>query len=321
MHYYHAYGLNLRSDFPLPELIPGGDGADLYIQQGQVDLPAMENSHIPRQGIEAWFGGTVAEAYLHWPGVAKFRATGGDRLVVEPTAAAIDRQILSLFILSEALGLILHQRDLLLIHASAIQVGNQAVIFVGVPGAGKSTTAAAFAQAGYTVLADDMVAVDVPAAGEIVVLPAFPQVKVWPPSLVGLGYDTSTLEPLFPGSSKRVIRDFEDFPTEAIPLTHIFFIEKDDQGDGFTAIPLPGMKAMLDISIYFSCPQGLMQGAAQARHFRQCSQIIQQVGIWTLQRPRNFQTLQQFVDNIESFLADCQQQRQGTPVLQGAAHG
>ena len=241
-------------------------------------------------------------------------------LLSRPTESAIERQILGLFILSEALGLILHQRDLLLIHASAIQVGDQAVIFVGVPGAGKSTTAAAFAQAGYTVLSDDMVAVDVTPNGEIVVLPAFPQVKVWPPSLVGLGYDTSTLQPLFPGSPKRVIRDFEDFPTEAVPLTHIFFIEKDDIDSGFQAVPLTGMKAMLDISIYFSCPQDLMQGASQARHFRQCSQIIQNVGVWTLQRPRNFPKLKQFVGNIETFLAECQRQRQA-PVLQGVAYG
>ncbi|MEM9219823.1 MAG: hypothetical protein AAGD25_36535 [Cyanobacteria bacterium P01_F01_bin.150] len=313
MYFYYAYGLNIRSDFALPELIPGGNGSDLYIQQGAVDLPNMENSRIPRQGIEAWFGGTVTEAYLHWPGVVKFLAVGGDRLIVDPTGHAMEHQILSLYILSEALGLILHQRHLLLIHASAVLVGDRVILFAGYPGAGKSTTAAAFAQAGYPVLSDDMVAIDVsfaPSASEprAAVLPAFPQVKIWPASIEGLGYDSTKLDRLFPNSPKRVIRQFEPFPLQAQPLAHIFFLEPSDD---FSLTPMRGHQAVLTLTKFFSCPNALLQGAALARHFQQCSQILKHVGIWTLTRPESFQQLHRFVDQIEPFLDDIAKQKTG----------
>ncbi|MDJ0798464.1 MAG: hypothetical protein QNJ51_16860 [Calothrix sp. MO_167.B12] len=317
MYFYQAYSLNIRSDFSLPELPSSNSGSDLYIQQGQVDLPAMEGSNIPRQGIEAMFGGTVAEAYLYWPGVAKFMATGGNRLIVEPTATAIERQVLSLYILSEALGLILHQRNLLLIHASAILVDDQVIIFAGYPGAGKSTTAAAFAQVGYPVLSDDMVAIDVTPEHGVVVLPAFPQVKIWPASIEGLGYDSTNLDRLFPSSPKRVIRQFDNFPTQAIPLSHIFFLEK---GSEFSFTPMTNPEAILTITKFFSCPNDLLQGQALARHFQQCIQILKQVGIGALVRPDSFQQLHNFVDEIKPFLARCHHAHQPDSPLQVATH-
>lgn len=317
MHCYQVYGLNLRSDFLLPELISGGDGGDLYIQKGQVTLPAMENSNIPRQGIEARFGSTVSEAYLEWPGVAKFAATGGERLIVEPTATAIERKLLSLYILSEALGLILHQRNILLIHASAILIGNQVVIFAGYPGAGKSTTAAAFAKAGYPVLSDDMVAIELTPEQGAVVLPGFPQVKIWPASMEGLGYDSTHLERLFPSSRKRVIRQFDNFPTQATSLSNLFFLEK---GDEFSFTPMAGPEAILTMTKFFSCPSDLLQGRALARHFQQCTQILKQAGVWVLKRPDSFQRLHTFVDEIEPFLAQCHQTRQPARSWPKVAH-
>ena len=302
INYYQAYGLNIRSDFTLPELLLGGRGADLVIRQDKVDLPSMENSHIQRQGIEAWFGGNAEEAYLEWPGVAKFKAQGGSELIVEPTSRAIDRQILSLYVLSEALGMILHQRGLLLIHASAILIGNRTIIFAGMPGAGKSTTAAAFAQAGHPVLADDMVAIDNNPQGDVVVLPAFPQVKIWPTSMRGLGFDPSKLQRLFPGSRKRVMRQVNNFPTQSFPLCHIFFLE---EGNDFVLNRMSDTASLLNITRFFSCPRDLLQGKLLAHHFKQCTHLLKQVGIWNLQRPDGFDRLQDFVENIHSFLDDC----------------
>ena len=159
MFFYKAYGLNIHSNFFLSELIKSENQADIYIKKSQVKLPQLETTSINRQGIEAYFGGTGREAYLQWQGVATLLAEDGHTLIVDPDAD-IEPQLLNLYILSEALGLILYQRRLFLLHASAVKIGEQVIIFAGKPGAGKSTTAAAFAKQGYTVLADDMVAID-----------------------------------------------------------------------------------------------------------------------------------------------------------------
>jgi hypothetical protein len=212
-----AYGVNIHSDFPLPELLQGGDEADIYIQKGKLKLPPLEPTSINRQGIEALFGGTTQEAYLRWSGIATLLAKDGTTLIVEPGSDNIDPQLLNLYILSEALGIILYQKGLFLLHASAIKIGEQVVIFAGTPGAGKSTTAAAFAQCGYTVLADDMVAMSLDSAGKIMVYPAFSQIKIWPSAVKGLGYNPSSLPPLFSGSRKRVIIQKDNFPVSHFP--------------------------------------------------------------------------------------------------------
>ncbi|MFP4102081.1 hypothetical protein [Coleofasciculus sp.] len=71
---YQAYDLNIHSDFPLPELLPGGDKTDIYIQKGKLKPPPLEPTSINRQGIEAFFGGTTQDAYLHWQGIATLLA-------------------------------------------------------------------------------------------------------------------------------------------------------------------------------------------------------------------------------------------------------
>ncbi len=246
MYFYQAYGLQIRSEFYLPELSVGGDGGDLWIRRGQLTPQPMTNSRIPRQGIEAWFGGTIEDAYLRWGDIVTFCAQAGQTLIVDPSDRA-NPQLLNLYILSEALGLILHQRGLMLIHASAIQIHDRVVIFVGVPGAGKSTTAAAFAQRGHLVLSDDMVAIDF-SGTQPMVLPAFPQIKIWLPSVQGLNYDEASLTPLFPGSTKRIIRQSGAFPIAGIPLAQVLFLET---GDTFSLSRLDASEAIVWLTRFF----------------------------------------------------------------------
>ncbi len=127
MFFYQVYGLNIKSEFLLSELIKSVNQPDVYIQKGKVKLPQLEPTSINRQGIEAYFGGSTQEAYLRWSGVATLLAKNGDTLIVDPDSDDIDPQILSLYIVSESLGLILYQRGLFLLHASTVQIGEQVV--------------------------------------------------------------------------------------------------------------------------------------------------------------------------------------------------
>jgi hypothetical protein len=295
MHYYQAYGLNLQSELPLPELPPGGDGSDVVIQSGSLTSPPLTNTHIPRQGREAWFGGDINCAYLHWPEIVTFCAQSGTRLIVDSSSTEIVPELLNLYVLSEALGMVLHQRGVFLLHASAIQIGQQVVVFVGAPGAGKSTTAAAFAQRGYPVLSDDMVAITFDATGQPLVLPGFPQIKVWQPSVQGLGYDATALTPLFPGSRKQVIRPFANFPSVAAPLAQILVLAP---AETHRIEAIPSAQGVMTLTQFFPCPEGLLQGQALARHFQQCLQLLHHVPLTRLQQPRTFSSLNNVVTQL-----------------------
>ncbi len=301
MFFYQAYGLNIHSDFPLPELLPGGDKADIYIQKGKLKPPPLEPTSINRQGIEALFGGTTQDAYLHWQGIATLLAKDGKTLIVDPDSDDIQPQLLNLYILSEALGIILYQKGFFLLHASAIKIGEQVVIFAGTPGAGKSTTAAAFAKCGYTVLADDMVAISLDNPGKTIVYPAFPQIKIWQSAVKGLGYNPSLLPPLFPGSRKRVIRQKENFPVDSFPLAHIFILE---EGADLKITKMDGTNAFFSLARFFPLPSDLLQGTALERHFQQCVQLTEDVDIWKVENPKNFEALKKLVRWVEGELGE-----------------
>jgi hypothetical protein len=76
-----------------------------------------------------------------------------------------------------------------------------AIAFVGGPGAGKSTTAACFALRGFSVLSDDVSAIDNHGDG-FSVRPAYPHLRLWPasvPSVLG----PEALRPITPNWDKR----------------------------------------------------------------------------------------------------------------------
>ncbi len=298
---YNAYKLNIYSEFPLTELIKGNNQADIYIQEGKIKQPKLEPTSIQRQGIEVFFGGSTQEAYLRWQGIATLLAKDGTILIVDPDSDDIEPQLLNLYILSEALGLILYQRGLFLLHASAIKIGEQVVIFAGTPGAGKSTTAAAFAQYGYTVLADDMVAMSLDSSGKAMVYPAFPQIKIWPSAVKGLGYNPSSLPPLFSSSRKRVIRQKENFPVDPFPLAHIFFLE---DGANLKITQMAKTEAFFSLARFFPLPSDLLQGTALERHFQQCVQLTGEVDIWKVENPKNFEALNNLVRWVEEVLGE-----------------
>jgi len=310
---YQAYGLNIQSYFSLLELIEYNNKPDIDIQKCKIKLPTLEATSIKRQGKEAYFGSNGQEAYLRWDGVATFLAKNGDTLIVDADSDDIDPQLLSLYILSEALGLILYQRGLFLLHASAVKIGEQVVIFAGCPGAGKSTTAAAFAKLGYTVLSDDMVAIDLNSGDKPMVYPGFPQIKIWPPTVEGLGYDISTLPTLFPGSRKRVIRKPENFPTQPFPLAHIFFLE---DGRDFNVTPMVGNDAFLTLARFFPLPSQLLEGKTLEHHFQQCLQVRSQVNLWKIEKPKDFRRLKELITWIEGKLETNDQSAQDVYLLQ-----
>ncbi|NEO76414.1 hypothetical protein [Moorena sp. SIO4G3] len=313
MFHYQAYGLTIQSVFLLNELTKSKNTADIYIEKGKVKLPQLEPTSINRQGKEAHFGGNTQEAYLRWHGIATLLAKNGDTIIVDPDSDDIDPQRLSLYILSEALGLILYQRGLFLLHASAVKIGEQVVIFAGCPGAGKSTTAAAFAKLGYTVVSDDMVAIDLNSGDKPMVYPAFPQIKIWPPTVEGLGYDISTLPTLYPGSRKRVIRKPENFPTQPFPLAHIFFLE---DGRDFKVTPMAGNDAFLTLARFFPLPSQLLAGKTLEHYFQQCLQLINQVELWKIEKPKDFRILNKLITWVEQKIETSHQSAQDVYLLQ-----
>lgn len=106
------------------------------------------------------------------------------------------------YLLGPALGLLLRLRGIVCLHASAVAFEDHAVVFAGGDGAGKSTTAAAFACRGHAVLSDDVVAL-VERDNSIYVMPAYPYISLWPDSVEMLHGPGENLPPISQNFEKR----------------------------------------------------------------------------------------------------------------------
>lgn len=106
------------------------------------------------------------------------------------------------YLLGPVLGRLLRLRGVTCLHASAVAFEGRSVVFVGPEGAGKSTTAAAFAQRSHGVLSDDVVALAESEEG-FSVLPAYPHLCLWPESVNMLFGSPDVLPRFIPDWEKR----------------------------------------------------------------------------------------------------------------------
>jgi hypothetical protein len=168
---YSAFGLSIASDFALPELF-------VAKQPGQADaqilVGAIPETCSREPGVHPCGEGTI----LNIPDVATYWITGGCRIVVQPGPNAEDANV-RLYLLGSAMGVLLHQRRLLPLHANAVEIGRAAFAFMGPSGAGKSTLAAWFHDQGHRVVADDVSVVTIGQQGQPLVHPGVPRLRLW----------------------------------------------------------------------------------------------------------------------------------------------
>lgn len=212
-------GWRVRSQIELPELLTwqGEDRSiDVEILESSIpkpDLPPIFALPHSRQ----WANG---DFLLELEGVGRYWVEGGRRVLIEPAAKATSSD-LRVFLLGTVLGVLCHQRGLLPIHASAVNIGGTAVLFAGASGAGKSTLAAALCVRGHALSADDVSAYD---AGFSRILPAYPQRKLCFDVMRAMGIPREGLETVRPGLPKCKIPAFSDFAPVPLPVAAVYVL-------------------------------------------------------------------------------------------------
>ncbi|QRR01733.1 serine kinase [Dyadobacter sandarakinus] len=292
MYSYRAFGLHIFSEIELPELVPvsSEDPYDLHIVQAAFPVPAVRPTHIYRRGICADFAQSENSLFLHWKGLASYKAADGNMLYVQPFTS--DPSLLSLFTVSEALGLILFQRGMFLLHASAVQIGKESWCFMGTPGAGKSTTAAAFVKAGCALLSDDLTAISFK-HGVPYIVPAYPQLKIWEKTVEGLGYNTAHLSPVSEGVNKFAYHPQAGFPEEPVRLGRIYFLHKIRNRKKEEVLSAPAIPA--EMLRNFPLPAELLAAPALKKHFIESLQCASHAQIMKKRRPAGFAELELWV--------------------------
>jgi hypothetical protein len=182
------------------------------------------------------------------------------------------------YILGPVLGLLLRFRGITCLHASAVAIGGSAISFVGAEGAGKSTTAAAFARAGFAAVSDDVVAL-VERDGDFFVSPSYPHLCLWPESVEMLYGTTDALPPFVSNWEKRrlsVANGGARFEDSTLPLRAIYLLDEIRGEPGPYVEAVTGQTGLLSL-VANSFATNMLDSELRASEFRTLSSLVGKV--------------------------------------------
>lgn len=336
---YLIYGLKIRTNQPIPGLVPvrNLERADINIellgqQQKQAPFLAQVDWRIypngsQQRGVNIWQGHSEDGTYWRLEFLPESQPI---EFIINPNGSRIwvfwseEKQyptVVSL-LLGSVLGRVLVLRGVVCLHASAISIDGKAIAMLGSSCAGKSTTAAALAQRGFPVLADDIAALlpapsshcerersnrDDIASRQITkfwVQPGYPRLRLWRNSVNALGGKVEELPKVTIYAEKRYLDlsingdnqwQFQDKP---LPLSAIYLLEKRDSTLALPEIvPISQGEALgkLAANVY---GKTMLDKHGIARNFQQLSQLVQVVPMRRLVRPDDLASLSLICDVI-----------------------
>lgn len=184
------------------------------------------------------------------------------------------------YLLGPVLGRLLRLRGVTCLHASAVAFGEQAVAFVGLAGAGKSTTAAALALRGHAILSDDVVAL-ADRDGSFYVHSAYPHLCLWPDSVQTIYGSPNALPRLSANYEKRCLSLGQEelrFEERPLPLAAIYILG-DRRGDPAPMIEdIPPQQVFLSL-VANTFGTNVVDGSMRAKEFETLGRLVPRVTI------------------------------------------
>jgi len=193
---------------------------NVVIQRSSVSLPTEGAAG---SGLNWYIEG--AEMLFRVPGIVRCQVTEGRRILYECEAPATDRDVVP-FLLSTGIGVVLHQRQLLALHASAVSFNGHAVAICGASGVGKSTLAASLCAAGCGFVSDDVSVVHFDPRGTPIVLPDGRQHRLWADAVEHLALTGRQGAPVRDSLQKYHVDPCTPAPSSTLPLKAIFVLRE-----------------------------------------------------------------------------------------------
>ncbi|MEH1908961.1 serine/threonine protein kinase [Nostoc sp.] len=299
-YYYQIYGLTLRTNQPLPSLVSASSNAlvDVYIEITGETQPELLPFALTADYSYDWQTETKIDgAYIHlWYhsnyGRLDFEINpSGTKIQVTWTNLRI-QEVSALLIGGGVLGCALRLRSLACLHANVVAVGNYAIAIVGDKGAGKSTTTAALAKHGYSILSDD-VAVLKQDGDTFLVQPGYPRLRLWLPSVHALYGSEKDLERVFYPSEKRYVELTTEsnisgwrFQSEPLPLAAIYILEpRQPELIAPNIEPISAVTGLMTLMMHRSAKFLKLERDKQARELETLNRVAATIPIRRVHRP------------------------------------
>jgi hypothetical protein len=245
--FHSLYGLRLSANIAVPGLpvLTNLDGvADIRIWLGEKASPitsaispsdifyvsrAKDTNGEPILQAAAVAGGSYV-ALLYSDGT-RFALERNGREVFADWPDPLTLEDSSPCLIGPVLGVVLRLRGIFPLHASAVSIDDHAIALMGPAGAGKSTTAGAFARCGHRVISDDVVALRQDGS-RFVIPPGYPRLNLWAESVHAIFGAKATLPLISPSWDKHFmpLDQESQFETRSLPLGAIYVLQEREAG-------------------------------------------------------------------------------------------
>ena len=307
---YRAFGYSILSNVSIPGLVPAAPrDAEIRIELGvrppdssrwnseeltfessifsDSGKPVMRIysanagrlTHIAYEdGVEFWFEEKGERVWGYWP----------ESLALGDAVS---------YLLGPVFGLMMRLRGVVCLHASAVAMNEQAVLFMGESGSGKSTTAAVLAAQGCGLISDDIVPI-VPRDGAFYAVPAYPFLCLWPDSvnlLMGEDPDVPVFSPSYAKRQLTTQSGSFAFQDAGLPISCIFLLDL-NQTD-VTALERLSIRDAFLCLVANSYGTYALASDLRAAEFELFGQLVKAIPIWRLRAHTPPDQLCQLVNN------------------------
>ena len=231
-------------------------------------------------------------------GIGTFLVRDGQEIVVD-ASPGVDESLLRTILLGPIMAVLLRQRGLAVLHASAIAINDGAIAFLGASGWGKSTLAEAFYARGYGVVTDDVMAIRLDGA-QPRVAPGSPSVKLFPDAAEFLGCDARDARRVHSQTEKRAHGVALRFPQGPLPLRRIYVLAIGERNE---ITPIEPREVFVELARNSRAVVLLTDSTSRSTHLHQCAQLAAQVPVLRLSRRPALSALPDLVGLVEADLA------------------
>lgn len=275
--------------------LPPVETPDVYIRRGAV--PASLEAAVYRgPNCQIADGRMILEV----PGVVRMLLTEGREVVFENGQGMPDADT-EIFLSGTAVGLLLHQRRRTALHASAVRVGDKAVLFCGASGAGKSTIAAALGERGCALISDDLAAITT-RDGVAFVEPDGRGHKLWQHAIDGLELGGRKI-----GAVRTALAKFHVAPSRLaavpLPIGAIYHLReaRPPHVPGIRRPNIIDAGLMIRRNVYR--PAMVKRLSQHTLYFESAAKLVE-AGVFTLTRSLGFQHMTAVIAGLEGHWAE-----------------
>lgn len=234
---------------------------------------------------------------VRFPGLADFGISNDGTELTIFAVPGTSLQTLEHLCQNQAIPLALSLQKKLVLHGSAVEIGEISVAFLGESGRGKSTLAASFSSHGYRFLTDDGLFIE-RAKGHFFVRPSHPSIRLWDDS--SAEFAANAVQPVSnigrSVKARLLAGDTFLFCTESLPLGNVYFLGSGNSDD-VTITPIRGQEIVIE-TIRHCFLLGVDEHEILKHNFQQLGEFSRLPIFFRLDYPRRYDMLDRVRDAV-----------------------